>query len=325
MSAEVARLVVACAADASYAQPLAVMLRSLDTATPPHVGLDVYAADDGLSADDRARVERSLPARLRLRWVVPRWPEDIVLPSWGRMPRTPFLKLFLADWLPAEVGRVLWLDCDLVVCADVTPLWNLPLDGRVLLAVRDRRVPRVASRFGIAAWSELGLAADAEYFNSGVMLVDLAAWGAYGIAATATEYLARYRNRVVFWDQEALNAALAGRWRRVSGRWNHDPTIDGVTANDLRDDPSDVDGELAVVHFCGRLKPWIYGPMSPQHALYFTHLDATAWAGWRPRVSPLRRALARYSRSRWRRLLYPLEAMWTACDRALSRRDLGAG
>jgi lipopolysaccharide biosynthesis glycosyltransferase len=319
------RLVVACAAEASYAQPLAVMLSSLVAATPPAVGLDVYAADDGLTGDDRSRVERSLPARLRLRWVTPHWPADLVLPSWGRMPRTPFLKLFLADWLPADVTRVLWLDCDLVICADPTPLWSEPFDGCVALAVRDRRVPRVASRFGIAAWSELGLPATAEYFNSGVMLIDLTAWRASGIAAAATDYLMRYRDRVVFWDQEALNAALAGRWRRVSGCWNHDPTLDGIAGATSRDAAPDDGGEPAVVHFCGRLKPWVYGPMSPSHARYFEHLEATPWAGWRPRVPPLRRAMAVYSRSRLRRLLYPLEAAWTVCERALSRHDLDLG
>lgn len=319
MTAESAPRVIACAADAGYAQPLAVMLRSLDAATPREVRLDVHVADDGLSADDRSLVERSLPSRTRLHWVVPRWPADLVLPSWGRMPRTPFVKLFLDEWLPADVGRVLWLDCDLVVCADPTPLWLEPLDGRVVLAARDWRVPRVASRFGIAAWSELGLAADAEYFNSGIMMVDLAAWRAHGIGAAAADYLARYRDRVVFWDQEALNAALAGRWRRLSGCWNFDPTIAGVTPLDASAD--DVEAP-AIVHFCGRLKPWIYGPMGPYHARYFSHLDATPWAGWRPRVSPLRRAMAAYSRSRLRRLFYPLEATWTACERALSRRDL---
>lgn len=310
-----ARLAVACGADAAYAQPLAVMLRSLDESMPRDVELDVFVADDGLSADDHVRVERSLTSRMHLRWVAPRWPTNLVLPSWGRMPRTPFVKLFLEEWLPADTDRVLWLDSDLVVCSDPLALWREPFDGAALLAARDLRVPYVASRFGVAAWSELGLPASAEYFNSGVMMIDLAAWRALGVAEAAARYLVTYRDRVVFWDQEALNAALAGRWQRLPGRWNHDPTVDGVVAT------SD-DAAPAIAHFCGRLKPWIYGAMGPYHARYFALLDATAWAGWRPRVSRWRRAMAWYSRSPARRLLYPLEAAWTAFERLLSRRDL---
>ena len=299
--------------------PLAVMLRSVDSHLDPDLRLDVHVADDGLDAPSRARVERSLSARVRLRWWPARWEALGALPTWGRMPLTTYLKLSLAEWLPSDVGRAVWLDCDLVMRASLARLWREELGASPLGAIVDRRVPRLGSRFGVAGHRELGLDGELPYFNAGVMVCDLAAWRASEVARRALGYIQRYGNRIVFQDQEALNAVFAGRWRSLDPRWNWDPTLDAVLGR-LRPAAAAELHEPWIVHFAGRLKPWRYGAVTEHHQRYFEELDATAWAGWRPRISPLRALAVRYARSPFRRWLYPLEPWSVAIARALSRR-----
>ncbi|HEX9801363.1 MAG TPA: glycosyltransferase family 8 protein [Thermoanaerobaculia bacterium] len=314
MSAAGAPLVVAAAADGAYALPLAVMLHSAAAHLAPEWRLVVYVVDDGIATRDREQVATALGARGTVTWLPALWPATTALPTWGGMPLTTYQKLTLAEWLPAGVERAIWLDCDVLVLADLGRLWLEPTGGAAALAVQDRIVPTLSSRFGVAARGELGLSDDAPYFNAGVMLVDLGRWRRNGVAARAFDYLARHRRRVTFWDQEALNYALAGRWSPLDRRWNVNPTLARLfDATGGRDDD-----EAWIVHFSGQLKPWRVGGLGPHQQRFFAHLDETAWRGERPRAGWSSRLVARYATSPLRRALFPLEQGWTALRRRAS-------
>ncbi len=221
-----ASLVIACASDVRYALPLAVMLRSvLENLGPAH-HVEVYAVDDGISPADKARVLASLTDQVTIHWVEPNRVVVIGSSHLGPMPVTTYQKLTLGEWLPANIEKVLWLDCDLLVLDDIVPLWDIDLGQWHALAVPDQRVPMVSSRFGVAAYRELQLPADARYFNAGVLLIDLARWRKDDVAGRSMDYLNKYRDRVFFWDQEALNAVLAGKLGELDDGWNQNPTIE---------------------------------------------------------------------------------------------------
>jgi lipopolysaccharide biosynthesis glycosyltransferase len=310
------RLVIAAAADAAYALPLAVTLRSAVERLGDGFRLEVHAVDDGLGAEGRERVARSLAERADLVWHPP-WPLDRALPLWNHMAATTYQKLMLGSWLPAESSRALWLDGDLLVRADLAALWRTPLDGAVAAAARDRLVPTFGSRFGVGGRAELGLPDEAPYFNAGVLLVDLDRWRAESVGARALDYLARRGRRIWFWDQEALNAALHDRWRELDPRWNRHAVLERLFART----PADAAAaeEAWIVHYCGRLKPWLYPGIDVHQAEYFRCLDATAWRGHRPPAGALRRLAASYATSRWRRSLFGAEQRAVALRHALER------
>src|SRR5437867_4217514 len=111
MNSDPSTIVVASAADARYALPLAVMLNSLGSHAPG-ASIHAYVLDDGLSAEDRRKVAESLPVNVRLEW---RQSVSALtgFPVWGRMSLTTYQKLTLDEWLPQELDSVIWLDCDL--------------------------------------------------------------------------------------------------------------------------------------------------------------------------------------------------------------------
>lgn len=289
---------VVCAADAAYAMPLAVMLRSALASLGAGSRLSVHVVDAGIGADDWARIEevcRSDDAELHRHEPVP---ADLVgLPTWGRMPETTYHRLMLPRILPPGVGRAIWLDCDLIVEADLTGLWQIDLDEGPLLAAQDQLVPFVSSRFGVRSWRALGVPRETRYFNSGVMVVDLARWRDEQVEDRVVRYLRAHRDEVVFWDQEGLNAVLCERWKEIDARWNWPAQ-----------QPSSAGAKPWIFHFNGMLKPWLLPePSTGPRAHFYRRLDETPWAGWRPARAPKSTTLGWYESSPLRRLLYPAE------------------
>jgi len=241
MRSDPSTIVVASAADARYALPLAVMLNSVGSHAPG-ASIHAYVLDDGLSVEDRCKVAESIPENVRLEW---RKSVSALsgFPVWGRMSLTTYQKLTLDDWLPEQLEGVIWLDCDLLVLADIGQLWRSASPGTVL-AVQDQRVPAVSSQFGVAAWRELGLPAGSKYFNAGVLVIDLAWWRRHNVRRRAMDYIHTYADQVYFWDQEALNAVLAGKWGQLDPRWNCHPALDHLPGSGRDSTHSDLQCSL---------------------------------------------------------------------------------
>ncbi len=121
-------VVVACAANRLYALPLAVMLRSAACHLGEGRRLTAFVVDDGIPPGDKQRVADSMPANASVSWIRPVRDNFDGLPLWGRMPITTYDKLMVADFLPADVHRAIWLDCDMLVLRSLRELFA-KLDG----------------------------------------------------------------------------------------------------------------------------------------------------------------------------------------------------
>ena len=309
---------IACAADAEYVKPMATMLHSMFANLAPGRAVLVHALDGGISEADKALIEESCrggPGSIC--WVPTGDNRFPGVPLWGRMSVSTYYKLLLSERLPMDLPRVIWLDCDLVVLGDIGRLWDEDLRGCHALATQDAVVPLVSSRSGVAGWKELGIPADARYFNAGVMSIDLTLWRRDRVCERALEYVRRHRDRVYFWDQEGLNAVLAGLWGPLDPRWNCNVSI---PAGPARVTPG-ADRDPWIVHFAGNLKPWRFVARPTPQALYFRYLDMTPWKGWRPAWTPLASLVGFYERAGIRRVFSPLEVWWMRVMRALTRRS----
>jgi lipopolysaccharide biosynthesis glycosyltransferase len=299
-------VVIACAANAAYSIPLAVMLRSAVDHLSLKRGLAVWVIDDGLGDSARSRIVESLPERATVHWLAPSRLDFKGLPLWGRMPVSTYDKLTVAERLPPDLKKVIWLDCDMLVLADLAELWDMSVGEAHMLAVRDALVPFVSSRFGISAFDEIGLASSTPYFNAGMMVIDLDKWRASKVATKTLEYLRRFHERVFFWDQEALNAVLARQWTQVDERWNWSANLDRLSRNGSHSENGN-GKQPRIVHFNGNIKPWMVREPTEVDASYFRTLDETAWRSWRPRRTIVRSMVGWYGSSLVRRVLYPAE------------------
>lgn len=289
---------VACAADAAYAPHAAAMLHSLfacgDSAAY-HAHL-LHGSD--LLPAVRERLD-GMVRRLGGRITFHRIEDGDVanLREMGRISRVMWYRVFLPRLLP-DVERVLYLDCDTIVMDDPAALWRLDFGSDWLAAVANVFEPGAERR--IAA---LGLG-DGRYFNSGVLLMNLAAWREHRVGERIIKLARTQPQRLVWPDQDALNLVCAGRWQALHPRWNcqnslfffpHAPGVLGAAT------VAEAVSAPGILHFEGGelAKPWHYLCKHPLRNEYYRHLAQTPWPVTPPEGRTLTNMLLRPLPMRW--------------------------
>ena len=282
---------VLCAANRAYAMPLSVTLVSLVLNLPRERSLEIYVIDSGLGTEDRRAIAESIRdnragfSMENLHWLTADLGRVQGLPVGDYAGLEIYLRLLAPDILPLDVERVLYLDCDVVVLADVSPLFDSPGDS-ALWAARDINVGFVSDAWGVYNHAEMGLAPDTPYFNAGVMLINLRRWREEKIAARVLEYLHRGADSVPLQDQGGLNAVLAKSWTEVDPAWNQMQSVFtpenwarcGFSAADWRQTVR----EPKIVHFSGKFKPWQKHENllpEPRYAYFYEYLQKTRYRG----------------------------------------------
>lgn len=156
-----------------------------------------------------------------------------------------YARLFLGRLLP-EVDRVLYLDSDLLVHADVTQLFSLDLDGRLLAAFTGGETQYTND------WPFMkgeGIRGETPYFNAGVYLMDLELWRRQDVLTQCLEFGCKHRDAIKGADQTLLNWVVRGNHIPLANHWNQ-LVPPGASL------PPDADGQEAIFHFFGQPKPW---------------------------------------------------------------------
>jgi lipopolysaccharide biosynthesis glycosyltransferase len=310
---------IVCSADAGYLLPLTVMLVSVRAHLPARRHLDVHIIDEGISDLEKARLKRSLDVEtVTISWHTPDRALLVGVPLWGRMPLCTYNKLLVVDVLPEDVHTALWIDCDTLVLGDISRLWDRGTGDFPVLAVQDPLVPLVSSNMGVARYRELGLRADAKYFNCGVLLMNVPRWRQLNVRDRALEYVKTYARDVVFWEQEGLNAVLSDHWGCLEPEWNWSVSVGGGFRQ------RSIDPNVKIAHFSGNLKPWKHDGDNPYYARYYEYVDHTSFVGFRPKRRWHSAALKSYEHAALRRILLPSEQFGLKVWRSLTGRTATA-
>jgi lipopolysaccharide biosynthesis glycosyltransferase len=211
-------ILIACACDERYAPGLAVTVRSLlDCKTDPRP-VHLYVLGYQLSATTRAMLLQSWTADITVQILEPEYDRFLRCNLRSGVSPAIYFRLLLPELLPGK--RALYLDSDLLVLRDIGELWDTDLQGAPIGAVQELANPTVGDPFGLPAYRDLGLPADQPYINSGVLLFDLAQWREEGLTEQILTYAECEREKVLFWDQDGLNAIVGNRAQLLDPRWN---------------------------------------------------------------------------------------------------------
>lgn len=197
-----------------------------------------------------------------------------------------YARLFLADILPSDIDRVVFLDCDLFVRTAIEQLAEMDLQGNVIAAVLEPR------RHGFQTYREMRPkryfdTAD-PYFNAGVMLIDFQKWREIDFMAELEARLTPEEIKGLFQDQDILNVVMKDRWLVLDYRWNFQDAV-------VEHEPLDP----LIAHYTGPRKPWLYTGRAAYKRLYrhimtnrifFMYLRERMRLRW---VSRLRRLIGR--------------------------------
>ena len=173
-------------------------------------------------------------------------PDQISVPH---ASATALARLQAGQLLPSHRHLALYLDCDLVVQADLGPLLDHPLAGRPLAAAADALLSRMAHQ-------SLNFPSSHTYLNSGVLLIDLDRWRSLDLDAEALAIASnpRLQGQLLYPDQDVLNLlALHHGYQPLSSSWNHQ-LIHGAHTSVSSEEP--LPQPPAILHFAGEVKPW---------------------------------------------------------------------
>lgn len=249
------RWFIGCACDRNYVEHTAVTLASIDmNGNVPEA--EVLVAGFGLSAADRATLRAGagrLSLRMRIIDITPAMLNGLNGEGWAHeYPLAVLGRLFLPDVVQGSNARLITIDSDMIVNVSLRPLFQLRLFGSFLAACHD--VPRHD---------------DLNYFNSGLMVIDVDGYKRHDISVRSLQWLAEQETPPKWPDQDALNVVVGHIWYRLDHRWNFHCNYAKPRAIITADYE-----EAFIAHFAAS-KPWndVTHPGLPLYRRYRDELD----------------------------------------------------
>ncbi len=321
-----AQINVVLACDAAFCMPLAVTIRSLLNHGHANRYTTIWILHDSISHEIISMVNDSVRNSERycnITWIPVDRDTLADASADGHVSIVTYFRILIGRYLPQEVQRVIYLDCDVVVRKDLSELFDSNLEGRTIAAVQDTASPFLDARQVLSTrclairhlgatrpipnYRQLNLPAESPYFNAGVMLIDLKRWRENQVEAKLLNCIREHRDNMIWWDQYALNVILHNDWKKLDPAWNvtshlmalraaKQCYLDETTFDRIRRDPN-------IVHFSSDVKPWHALCNNPFRNDFEKILDETHWSGTRPSKQQRRRDLLMKIMKTPRRLL----------------------
>lgn len=240
--------------DENYLPQLRVMLYSASL-NNPGVHFRVFLLHRGFSTELLSSLSRQLEVldmELRAVRVDERLFESA--PVMKQYPQEMYYRLLAAQLLPEDMDRIIYLDPDILVINPLTPLWRLDMGGKLFAAAAHTGMTELANNV-----NRLRLGTERNYFNSGVLLIDLASCRAEVKPEEIFSYVSEHADELLLPDQDILNALYSSRILELDDAlWNYDARNfkNYLMRSNGAADMEWVIENTAVLHFCGRAKPW---------------------------------------------------------------------
>ena len=191
-------------------------------------------------------------------------------------------RLFMAEFLPKELDRVIYLDADTLVLGDIADMWNQDLGEKTIGMVCEPTADR-------ARRANLGISGH-NYHNAGVLLVDLSKWRSRSYQKQILSFCQENSGKLFANDQDALNVVLKDDIQTLSPRFDYSNVFDYYSYKFLNKlmpgfaTQEDFDASKkhpVVVHFLGEDRPWREGNTHRFNADYHRYLKKTPWVNAR--------------------------------------------
>ena len=255
------KICVVFASDNNYAQHAAVAMVSIlmNAAVPER--LSFYLLDDNVAEPVKEKMRQSIERYgAELHFIAVDAEAFCHFFVSGQLSRTAYFRLEMANLLPDDVDRAIYLDCDLLVWEDIGILWKYDMKGKPLAAVPDLGIMASSKDWGRKQQS-LGMERTDLYFNSGVLMVDLAQWRSKGYGGQVEQVAMEHDYQ--HHDQDALNKVFYRNWEPLPLRWNVIPPVWQLFLKILcraryRKAAMEARTHIAILHYAGGYKPWEY-------------------------------------------------------------------
>lgn len=271
------RIQILCALDANYLPQLRVLLTSIRLNNPGET-FGLYLMHSGLPECELEGLERWCG---EAGWEFHSVPVDAALfdgaPVTAQYPREMYYRLLAGQMLPESLTRVLYLDPDILVINPLRELWETDMQGNMFAAAAHTGKTELANNV-----NRIRLGTDHDYYNSGVLLIDLERCRSEVSPDELFAFVREHRRELVMPDQDLLNAVYGDSILPLDDAlWNYDARNfnNYVLRSTGGQDMSWVMENTAILHFCGKAKPWkpnyIY-----RFGVLYRHYERLAERAW---------------------------------------------
>lgn len=270
---------------------LAVTLHSLARHSNPERNYRLWVVHDGLEEENMQELDKAVSgypnAALQFMTIPGKLEQMLRRRDVKRFSALAYARLLAPSLFPRH-SRIVYLDADTVLYADVAELYDTDLCGAAVGAVRDTAVlsSLVAGypRRQLRKLQPLGLHDPFHYFNSGVLVLDLDRMREEDAEVRLLHVIEEHNELLEHPDQDALNIVFHRQIFPLPVEWNYHFQFE-LGKNGLEE--SCAGTEFAGVsnihatcswklfHMIGSKKPWLFPEKSEEYIV-----SAAVW--WKP-------------------------------------------
>ena len=236
--------------DDNYIPFLSVAINSLISNASKEYNYEIIILNSGLSSDNMEKISKYDKENIKIKFedVRPKI-KDIVKDLELRLRDYYSISIFYRLFIPSlfkEYKKAIYLDADIVLVDDISKLYNEEIDEFLVAGVPDEVVN---NNVYFREYSVKSLDLEpGNYFNSGVLLMNLEKFREEKIEEKFLHILSKYNFDVIAPDQDYLNFLCKGKVKYINRGWDRMPNPD-ETFND---------NDLHLIHFNMFQKPWNY-------------------------------------------------------------------
>ncbi|PIQ22831.1 MAG: hypothetical protein COW65_00880 [Cytophagales bacterium CG18_big_fil_WC_8_21_14_2_50_42_9] len=205
---------IALTFDKNYITPFFVVLTSVFS-NNQESRFHVHAIATGVSTAEKDRISAFVQqhqSKISFYEITADQLQGLLVPENSHLSVAMYYRLFLPFLLPEQIGKLLYLDTDIVVIGNLSDLYNTNLDNLPFGAIPE--ISATKNR------PDLGIYEEGVYFNSGVILMNIPEWKKQKITEKAIQYIHDYPEKLVYPDQDALNVVAENHYYKLDGKYN---------------------------------------------------------------------------------------------------------
>jgi len=271
------KIKVVSVSDDNYSQHLGVMLYSLFKNHLSDEKLEVSIIDGGISPGNKLKIEgigKEFNILITFLKIDKKIYQNFKIGH--HVNHSTYYRISIPELLDNSIKKVIFLDCDLIFKKDISRLWEIDISEHFIAAVEAPKFNRQIS---------LKMPANSKYFNSGVMLINLEKWRQYNISSQVLKFIENNLDKIILWDQDALNAILHDRWKELSPKWNQQTIMFEIDINDTNYNKGEFMEAIinpSIIHYTTSSKPWHYMNEHPFKNEYYKYLKKIPWRKYIP-------------------------------------------
>lgn len=240
--------------DENYAKYAAVTIQSVISGT--NEKLAFYILDGGIFEDSAEKITQMVEnSHNSIEFIKMDLKVFEKFPNKGHFSLNTYFRYLIADLKP-EIKKALYIDTDMVICGNVSEIYNTKLDGMALAAV-----PYIEEELKLNGFKKYKTIFDLPdnhlYFNAGLLLIDCDYWRKNKIAEILLNKTAEMHKKLQMPDQDVLNVVFANNYTILPKQYNLVVDL-CVKYIDLNSFINDLKG-CFVLHYTGGndVRPWI--------------------------------------------------------------------